>query len=591
MRCASRPAWLAACSLLLTAAPAARRRRRLPRQARFVGARSNPKGGRVDDPRLLRLVETRVGEPLSMARVRETIAHLFSLGQFEDVRVLRRRRAARRRAALRAGAAAADRGAFAFRATRRPASTRDGCAASITERYGASPRAGRARRDRAAVVEERAEATRLPPARGSTPRVDASSTTPDRGDAGLRRRPGDRGPASARSTSTAIAGMPDADLFDRLGVAPARPTSPSVLNERIDRYLDGPAPARILRGARDACASQLADDGSHGRPAPSRSMPGPHVSRRLHGDPLPADRREELVPIAREGSADEDLLEDSSNASRSTCARRATATPPRTLRPRGGGRRAARHLHGHGGPQYRVGARRLRRQQRRCRSTELQPRLRVRPGQPFSAAALDADRRRSSRTSIARRGFAAAQVEPTIEPAGCRPTPARGPGRGSTSRSRRTSRTHRRTRCASTGNRLGRSDAALTALGLQPGRPFFSDADGRRSRRDPAALRQPRLSKRDGRRAPRAERRRHARRRRLHGARGAADLRRPRAHRRQRAHEDRDHRARAAVQARRSARPRGDQREPAPAGRARVVPPGPHHRARARRRDHAATCS
>ena len=31
------------------------------------------------------------------------------------------------------------------------------------------------------------------------------------------------------------------------------------------------------------------------------------------GDPLPADRRAELVPVEREGSVDEDLLEDSSN--------------------------------------------------------------------------------------------------------------------------------------------------------------------------------------------------------------------------------------------------------------------------------------
>ena len=41
-------------------------------------------------------------------------------------------------------------------------------------------------------------------------------------------------------------------------------------------------------------------------------VPGPHVRVVFNGDPLPADRREEFVPVAREGSADEDLLEDSS---------------------------------------------------------------------------------------------------------------------------------------------------------------------------------------------------------------------------------------------------------------------------------------
>src|SRR5262249_35321926 len=41
--------------------------------------------------------------------------------------------------------------------------------------------------------------------------------------------------------------------------------------------------------------------------------PGPLVRVVFAGDPLPADKRDELVPVAREGSVDEDLLEDSSN--------------------------------------------------------------------------------------------------------------------------------------------------------------------------------------------------------------------------------------------------------------------------------------
>src|SRR4051812_36293667 len=39
------------------------------------------------DPALVRLVETRVGEALAVAAVRETITHLFSLGRFDDIRV------------------------------------------------------------------------------------------------------------------------------------------------------------------------------------------------------------------------------------------------------------------------------------------------------------------------------------------------------------------------------------------------------------------------------------------------------------------------------------------------------------------------
>src|SRR5262249_49643619 len=40
---------------------------------------------------------------------------------------------------------------------------------------------------------------------------------------------------------------------------------------------------------------------------------GPHVSIVFEGDELPAKARRDLVPIEREGSLDEDLLEDSSN--------------------------------------------------------------------------------------------------------------------------------------------------------------------------------------------------------------------------------------------------------------------------------------
>ena len=44
-------------------------------------------GRAVEDPAATALIETQVGEPLSMAAVRESITHLFGLGRFQDVRV------------------------------------------------------------------------------------------------------------------------------------------------------------------------------------------------------------------------------------------------------------------------------------------------------------------------------------------------------------------------------------------------------------------------------------------------------------------------------------------------------------------------
>jgi outer membrane protein assembly factor BamA len=43
-------------------------------------------GQRVTDPAILDLLQTRVGQPLSMTSVRETFDHLFNLRRFDDIR-------------------------------------------------------------------------------------------------------------------------------------------------------------------------------------------------------------------------------------------------------------------------------------------------------------------------------------------------------------------------------------------------------------------------------------------------------------------------------------------------------------------------
>src|SRR5690349_22399746 len=60
---------------------------------RRVAAISFEADGRpVSDPRFTALVATRVGDVLTMAAVRESMTHLFSLGTFADVRVVADRR-------------------------------------------------------------------------------------------------------------------------------------------------------------------------------------------------------------------------------------------------------------------------------------------------------------------------------------------------------------------------------------------------------------------------------------------------------------------------------------------------------------------
>ena len=44
-------------------------------------------GVELRDPALLEIVDTRAGQPLAMADVRETLAHLFGLGRYQDIQV------------------------------------------------------------------------------------------------------------------------------------------------------------------------------------------------------------------------------------------------------------------------------------------------------------------------------------------------------------------------------------------------------------------------------------------------------------------------------------------------------------------------
>ena len=78
-------------------------RRRLSRQA-LTAVRLVLDGRDTTEAALVQVVETQAGRPLSMIEVRESVAHLFSLGRFDDVRVDASAGRRRGRAPLRADA-------------------------------------------------------------------------------------------------------------------------------------------------------------------------------------------------------------------------------------------------------------------------------------------------------------------------------------------------------------------------------------------------------------------------------------------------------------------------------------------------------
>ncbi|HKB12670.1 MAG TPA: POTRA domain-containing protein, partial [Vicinamibacterales bacterium] len=419
-------------------------------------------GRETTDPVLTSIVETAPGAPLSMIQVRESVAHLFSLGQFEGVSV----------------DAALDNGRVALRyeltpihpvsrlrfsgLASAPGVDEDALRRAIVDRYGVSPPLGRL----ADMVRILADALRergyLRAAIAPRPEIEHA---PERATLVFRIDPG---PRTVIGT-VEIAGIPTAarpELIKRLNLGRGAPYQRDALNARFERYV-GERRSHGYYEARISPAVRLSEDGATAD-LTLNVAPGPHVRVVFTGDPLPADRRAELVPVEREGSVDEDLLEDSSNRIeeflKTQGYRDATAPHRREIKD------------GELVITFTV----TRRQQHRVASFEIggntavasadfEPALRVRVGQPFSEARLDADVQMIEDV-YHRRGFAGVSVRSAVEVVTPTPPPAQVPvalraviveGPQTTVDA-----------ISFTGNRA-LTDAALRArLRLQPGAPY-----------------------------------------------------------------------------------------------------------------------
>ena len=363
-------------------------------------------GRATADPRLVGLVETEAGQPLRIAAVRESIAHLFSLGEYEDVRVH----------VSATGASVAltyelvplrtiqD---VAFTGDNAPGIDADRLRRQIVQRYGTSPPPGRAADIEGLIANDLKEAgylharvtSRIDPARGGLRSVLAVTIVP-----GGRTRIGS-------IEVEGDAGMSVPQFLDTLHLSRGMPFQREVLNTRIDRYLDD----RRSRGyfaARVSYSPQFVDDDRTAN-LTVRIVAGPHVTVMFVGDPLSNGRRDDLVPIAREGSADEDVLEDATNRIeellRSEGYRDASA--PHSTDERDGELYITFNVKK--GPQYRVGRVDIA-GNASISLTELQQHLRIRPGQPYSDAALESERALIEDV-YHREGFVSAQARITNE--------------------------------------------------------------------------------------------------------------------------------------------------------------------------------
>lgn len=374
--------------------------------------RFDVEGRETIDPKFFGLIETRVGQPLSMAAVRDSIAHLFSLGQFEDVQVR----------ATRVGASVALRyelvpvhpvskiefagGAGA------PGIDKGQLLRAVLDLYGTSPPVGRAV-DMERVIEDVLRQRGYLHAR-ATPRAEIGHA-PERATLVFTIEPGPRtliGAIDIAGTPT----LPRPALLERLKLAPREPYEREVLSARVDKYVEdlrsrGYYEGRVEEGVQLSDRDRVAN-------LTVTATPGPHTRLVFKGDALPSDKRDELVPVAREGSVDEDLLEDATNRIQDYFKAQGfrDATAPHARQETGGelvitftidkGRlyRVA-HVEVSGNASVPL--------------VDLESRLTLHDGQPFSDAKLAADL--GTIENVYRlRGFAhaGAQATPRLQPAG-----------------------------------------------------------------------------------------------------------------------------------------------------------------------------
>jgi outer membrane protein insertion porin family len=260
-------------------------------------------GRPVTDPVIVSLIETRVGAPLEASDVRETVGHIMSLNRFDDVQV----------SAEDAGSGLRVRYVLTplhpvdrieFEGTL--GLPEDDVLRAVVDRFGNSPRAARAPE----IVESlRMEYRRRGYANARiSSRLDETHD-PDRAtlifqvEAGRRLVIADRRftqrDADVQGTVTEL---PD--------IKPGQPFDDDVIERELRAWEDR-MHSRGFYEARASHGSEIIEDGAIVSVNLTR---GPRVVVRFTGDQLPEADRERLVPIRTEGSADEDLLEDSSRA-------------------------------------------------------------------------------------------------------------------------------------------------------------------------------------------------------------------------------------------------------------------------------------
>jgi len=358
----------------------------------------------LTDPAVVELVETRIGEPLTMRNVRATIDHLAGLGRFEDVRVL---------------ATPVEQGVtvrWLLTPVRRVGTIEiEGDAqlpeaavrAELVDRFGATPSVAR-------VPDMVAELEAFYADQGFRrasiqPRLEDSGSQLERVKLVMSVAAGAR--AAIRQvavTTTPLA--PQADVLRRLELATGRPFDRPALDARIESY-EAELRERGYYEARVRQSHEFSSDGA-AVDVQIEVETGPHVRVVFQGDPLEGDA-DRLVPIREERSADQDLLEDASRRIEDALRRQGYRAAQAPYARRQEGDEVVVTFTVSRGLQHRVSAVDLAGVSGLSRA-DLAPLLQIRPGDAFVEARVGA-----VAAAIAEmyrvRGFTQAAVKPAIQ--------------------------------------------------------------------------------------------------------------------------------------------------------------------------------
>lgn len=361
------------------------------------------------EPGLLEGIQTAVGRPLSMTDVRETITHLYSLGRFADVTVDADRVAA---------------GGVALRFELSPIHTvtrlqlrgqlglgESDLRRHISDRFGDTPPLSRAADVAASLQQFYADRGYL------NARVTAADPIiehdPDRATLVLDVAAGPRTTIS-RSTVTGRPLVSTADIQSRLRIRAGDPYEPASLRERIDALITSmrrrrhyEASATVVSPAFNADRTQVE--------LTVDVQPGPMVTVTFAGDPLPKADLDELVPVEREGSVDQDLLEDSARRIEDHLRQqgywKASVNPPARREDSG---ELSIVFTVNRGALYRVAPGGVEISGSRAVTVEeLRPLVRMEPGEPFVASRLSAIEG-AIRQIYRTRGFATADITSAV---------------------------------------------------------------------------------------------------------------------------------------------------------------------------------